>query len=177
MKKKFVLILATLMCVSLCACGGAESTSANNTDTKTEESTSASSTETQALDSGFVPVATEKPTETEGNEQTIEEAIDESNLEKYYDVTEFIGTPRLETVTIPRPVGKDKEKETLTVIYSKYVIIEPGNEWDVRNEYEIVKNDAIKVACSYYAILTDNNTPDDYSDDLLAYIFTTPVEE
>ena len=128
---------------------------------------------------GFVPeiVTEEEPVITEEVAQDIEEVIDESNLEKYYDVTEFIGTPRLETATIPRPVGKDKEKETLTVIYSKYVIIEPGNEWDVRNEYEIVKNDAIKVACSYYAILTDNNTPNDYSDDLLAYIFTTPIEE
>lgn len=51
MKKKFVLVLATLMCVSLCACGGsaetnsgdktniqAENNSVNNTDNKTEES-------------------------------------------------------------------------------------------------------------------------------------------
>jgi len=37
MKKKLVLLLATLMCISLCACGGNESTSENNTDTKTEE--------------------------------------------------------------------------------------------------------------------------------------------
>lgn len=128
---------------------------------------------------GFVPeqVTEEEPVITEEVAQDIKEVIDENNLEKYYDVTEFVGAPRLETVTIPRPIGKDKEKETLTVIYSKYVIIEPGNEWDVRNEYEIVKNDAIEVARSYYAILTDNNTPDDYSDDLLAYIFTTPIEK
>ena len=37
MKKKLVLLLATLMCVSLCACGGSETSSGNNTDTKTEE--------------------------------------------------------------------------------------------------------------------------------------------
>ena len=37
MKKKLVLLLATLMCVSLCACGGNETSSGNNTDTKTEE--------------------------------------------------------------------------------------------------------------------------------------------
>lgn len=40
MKKKLLLALATLMCISLCACGGTESTSGDNTDTntKTEES-------------------------------------------------------------------------------------------------------------------------------------------
>ena len=37
MKKKLVLLLATLMCISLCACGGSETSSGNNTDTKTEE--------------------------------------------------------------------------------------------------------------------------------------------
>ena len=36
MKKKLVLLLATLMCISLCACGGSETSSGNNTDTKTE---------------------------------------------------------------------------------------------------------------------------------------------
>ena len=38
MKKRLIMILATLMCISLCACGGSESTSGDNTDTKTEES-------------------------------------------------------------------------------------------------------------------------------------------
>lgn len=38
MKKKLVLLLATLICVSLCACGGSETSSGNNTtDAKTEE--------------------------------------------------------------------------------------------------------------------------------------------
>ena len=37
MKKNLVLILATLMCISLCACGGSESVSGDNTDKKTEE--------------------------------------------------------------------------------------------------------------------------------------------
>lgn len=36
MKKKLVLLLATLMCISLCACGGTESTSGDNIDTQVE---------------------------------------------------------------------------------------------------------------------------------------------
>ena len=36
MKKKLALLLATLMCISLCACGGSETSSGDNTDTKTE---------------------------------------------------------------------------------------------------------------------------------------------
>ncbi len=166
MKKMILGLVMVVMMLGCVGCGKEEAKNAKEI------------AEIASENEGFVPEqVVEEPVITEEVAQDIEEVIDENNLEKYYDVTEFIGTPRLETVTIPRPVGKDKEKETLTVIYSKYVIIEPGNEWDVRNEYEIVKNDAIKVACSYYAILTDNNTPDDYSDDLLAYIFTTPVEE
>ena len=40
MKKKLVLVLATLMCISLCACGGSESTSGdNNSEIKQENST------------------------------------------------------------------------------------------------------------------------------------------
>lgn len=38
MKKKLVLLLATLMCISLCACGGSEGTSGDNTNTQKEES-------------------------------------------------------------------------------------------------------------------------------------------
>jgi hypothetical protein len=29
----------------------------------------------------------------------------------------------------------------------------------------------------YNAILCDNNTPDDLTDDVVVYIFTTPIEE
>lgn len=43
MKKKLVLILATLMCISLCACGGSESTSGDN---KENDSTQNQTTET-----------------------------------------------------------------------------------------------------------------------------------
>lgn len=36
MQRKLILLLATFMCIFLCACGGSESTSGENTDTKTE---------------------------------------------------------------------------------------------------------------------------------------------
>ena len=38
MKKNILLLLAVVLCVSLCACGGSESNSGNNADNKTEES-------------------------------------------------------------------------------------------------------------------------------------------
>lgn len=59
MKKKFVLILAALMCISLCACGGAESTSGNNNS----ESNSSQITQNESNNN-----ETTKDTEiTEGN--------------------------------------------------------------------------------------------------------------
>ena len=45
MKKRIVVFLASLMCISLCACGGTESTGGNNTNTQAE-SNSGSNTET-----------------------------------------------------------------------------------------------------------------------------------
>ena len=38
MKKRIVVFLASLMCISLCACGGTESTGGNNANTQKEES-------------------------------------------------------------------------------------------------------------------------------------------
>lgn len=37
MKKRILLLLAAVLCVSLCACGGSETSSGKNTDTKVEE--------------------------------------------------------------------------------------------------------------------------------------------
>ncbi len=143
MKKKLALLLATLMCISLCACGGTESTSANN---KKEES-------------GFTPVIT---TEEEKTEEIVDE-IDKDNLEKYYDTTQFVGTPRIEDMQISWKedkktveIGK-KNKETL--------------EWEVFCVIEKPKSLTGMGSKHVDCIFVDNNTPDDKSDDVIAYIF------
>jgi len=78
MKKKLVLVLATLMCISLCACGGTESTSGNNnSETKTEEN-------------GFTPNQPTEETETKEEETNISDMTVEE-MQKYYDTEKFIG--------------------------------------------------------------------------------------
>ena len=141
MKKKLVLILATLMCISLCACGGTESTSGNNTDTSTKKE-----------ESGFTP---NQVTETE-KEELLE--IDENNLEQYYDTTQFVGTP-----TLVYCLAQRNQVENIIVIGR---MGDDGNYY----EYTIEYNDKIK-SRGYDMIFVDNNTPNDYSDDLIAYIF------
>lgn len=58
MKKRLIVILATLMCISLCACGG-ESTSGNNTNVETETN-SENSTDTKDENSEFQRETTEE---------------------------------------------------------------------------------------------------------------------
>lgn len=47
MKKKVVVLLAALMCISLCACGGTESTSGDGNESTTNETTQSENTETE----------------------------------------------------------------------------------------------------------------------------------
>lgn len=76
MKKRIVLFLASLMCISLCACGGAESTDGNNENNGDNATTQVeSNSEIQTTDTS---------TETENN--TEEEA---SLWETYYYVDDF----------------------------------------------------------------------------------------
>lgn len=108
---------------------------------------------------GFVPEqVTEEPVITEEVAQDIEEVIDENNLEKYYDVTEYLGTPTLAYCLAQR----NQVENIITVSRTT----ENGGYY----EYTIEYNDKIK-SRGYNMIFVDNNTPDDYSDDLIVYIF------
>ena len=59
MKKKLVLLLASLMCISLCACGGSEISSGNNINTETKTN-SENSTDTKEDNSEFQRETTEE---------------------------------------------------------------------------------------------------------------------
>lgn len=146
MKKILVFILATLMCISLCACGGNESASGDNKDGITPnqptETTEQKDTETQQE-------------EKSPSDMTVEE------MKNYYDPEKFLGTPRLVNAEL-----YDAPNEVIKVIdrtVAEYM------------EYEIAVPEGAK-ASDFYGmfdvIICDNNTPDDYTDDVVAYIFT-----
>ena len=147
MKKKLVLVLATLMCISLCACGGNESTSGDNKE------------------NGFTPSQVTEKDETEENDTETMEEIDVENLQKYYDTSKFVGTPRL-VVLQAELVTPSRETITISPLSSEHdgVCVHIPND------------NTLKSWGKYNCIITDNNTPDDKSDDELAYIFTTPIE-
>jgi len=156
MKNKLVLVLATLMCIALCACGGTENTSGNNTNTETEEK-------------GFTP---NQPIETteQKNTETQQEVVNTSDMtveemQKYYDVEKFVGTPNVITMNFIY----FKEKDA-------YGFMELGDNILARGRMYVEYNENLKVGQHYNCIVCDNNTPDDLKDDVIAYIFTTPVE-
>ena len=152
MKKKLVLILAALMCISLCACGGSEST---NGDNKEE---------------GFTPTVTTETEETETKEETITapDNMTVEEMQKYYDVTQYIGTPRYATMKsspdenpkivdlVEIDANGDKLHQCSIEMVGKPSdwMDEEGKDWKT-------------VQC----IIVDNNTPEDYTDDTLVYIF------
>ena len=150
MKKILVLVLATLMSISLCACGGSESTSGNNnSETKTEEN-------------GFTPSqVTEKEeveeTTTAPANMTIEE------MQQYYDVTKYLGSPCYDECKI-------KVWDELGVVQI--------NRMAENGVFPITieDNGQLENGKTYGFIICDNDTPDDLSDDVVAYVFTTPIE-
>ena len=109
---------------------------------------------------GFTP---SKPTETTEQEETQNETVDTSNMtveemQTYYDTTTFVGTPRIETLQ--------------AYVMGDKVLLENDN-------FAITIQDTSKSLKDwkwYECIICDNNTPDDLEDDVVAYIFTTPVE-
>lgn len=147
MKKKLLVTLAAIMCISLCACGGTETTSGNNKE------------------EGFTPSQATEKEETEENDTETLVEIDVENLEKYYDTSKFVGTPRL-VVMQAELVTENKEVITISPLSSTH----DGVCAHIPND------NTLKSWAKYNCIITDNNTPDDRTDDELAYIFTTPVE-
>lgn len=111
---------------------------------------------------GFTPSkpSTETVVETEKEEINLEMTVEE--MKEYYNDNQFVGTPSCE-------VWKVKQWGPVTKI-NRY--LDDGN-FPISFEQDLSLEDGK----SYICIITDNGTPDDYSDDELAYIFTTPIEE
>ena len=152
MKRKLVLLLTTLMCISLCACGGSESASGNNDlETKTEENSVIPSQQTE---------------ETEDKKETLSiDDIDRDNLKQYYDTTQFSGNPTLCYGIYYKFKNGSASFEVCTLSGEGMGGIEMEPIEDLVDSHR------------YFCIMTDNsNTPDNISDDTLAYIFTTPIE-
>lgn len=147
MKKMILGLVMVVMMLGCVGCGKEEAKNAKEIK------------EIASENEGFVPEqVTEEPVITEEVAQDIEEVIDENNLEKYYDVTEYLGTPTLAYCLAQR----NQVENIITVSRTT----ENGGYY----EYTIEYNDKIK-SRGYNMIFVDNNTPDDYSDDLIAYIF------
>ena len=153
MKKKLVLALATLMCISLCACGGNETTSGDNKD-------------------GFTPNKTTETTEQKDTQTQQEEKIPSDmtveEMQKYYDTEQYVGTPRYTKLKF---TGCDSG-------YHQISEPDPTNENNPPIAYySLERIEGLNIWANYYAIVCDNNTPDDYNDDVIAYLFKTPIEE
>lgn len=164
MKKRIVVFLASLMCISLCACGGTESTGGDNATTQTEES-------------GFTP---NQPTEKEEIVEEVTLDIDEENLGQYYDTTQYVGTAYLVKGYV---WNSDKEENVTTIKIEGYGVVldeETGEFLREVNEggfLEIAYTEELMEHKYYYTIITDNNTHERFQDDQIAYVFTTPIDK
>lgn len=124
---------------------------------------------------GFVPEqVTESEVVTDNAKENIEEVIDTENLQKYYDTEKFLGTPYL--VLCDSCGGPEKGTLDLTGFTEVFNVELQDYERDSVT-FIIEKTDTLEYFKKYYVIGCDNNTPDDLSDDVIAYIFTTPITE
>lgn len=139
MKKMMLIGMVVVMMLGLVGCNNEEKEIAEKIQNEEVE--------------GFVPVQIEE--ESQEIADVVEEIIDTENLQKYYDVTQYVGEPRLENGL----VSHDEEKN-ITMF------------WADSGFYNISLNDELVERQSYPIIIVDNNTPKDYFDDIVVYIFT-----
>jgi hypothetical protein len=114
---------------------------------------------------GFAP---EQVVENEVVTNDVKEDVEEiaiDDLTQYYDTEKYVGTPYSTVLEIYGPTSRGLE----VLQYSA----DGTRLW----EYYIEPNEALQMWKHYNAILCDNNTPDDLTDDVVVYIFTTPIEE
>ena len=134
MKKLLALLIAIIMCFSLVACGSSS-------------------------ESGVEPSTKEDTTETTNESKDEVKEIDMNNLEQYYDVSKFPGTPRAYTGKVVYHSESKNETHIANAENSAndYFVCEYMKELSMDEEYT--------------CIAVDNNTPDNADDDLLAYVF------
>lgn len=150
--KKVVLGLMLVMGLSLVGCGNAKEEVVNG--------------------GGFTPSkpSTETVVETEKEEINLEMTVEE--MKEYYNDNQFVGTPRVAEVK----ALYDDFRESAFISCSYFN--EKTECWNsLKKSIESLEKYGLKRDSYYYAIVVDNGTPDDYTDDEIAYIFTTPIEK
>ena len=143
MKKMMLGLVVVVMMFTMVGCG----------ETKKEE----------IKENGFVPEqVTESPVITEEVKEEIEEVIDTENLQKYYDVTKCIGTPSLVKMRLDYKTDND------TMVLTRQIReLELTITWEMEKPADLLGSGNLTVE----GIVCDNNTPDDYTDDVVAYVF------
>lgn len=120
---------------------------------------------TEEKKDGFVPEqVTENEVVTDDVKEGIEEIAD-GDLTKYYDTEKYLGTPYSTVLEIFVPDSRGLQVKQRSADGTRV--------W----EYHIEPNELLVYGQKHNAILCDNNTPDDLTDDVVVYIFTTPIEE
>lgn len=111
---------------------------------------------------GFTPSkpSTETVVETEKEEINLEMTVEE--MKEYYNDNEFVGAPKIEVVQ----VGYISESDGIMNLQGQ----------STRNNYRIDYTSSLGRGLKYNAIVVDNGTPEDTFDDVIAYVFTTPIE-
>ena len=148
------MILLAVLSLSLVACGGDKSTSADNTNTETEENGSVTSQTTEK------DLVNKDLTYSDLVNMTVDE------MKQYYNADELIGTP---TIKMNYVSSKGKGAETFRVsreIYDDNGTITFEKEYYIENTIGLGE-----CLCPCYCIFVDNNTPDDYEDDQFAFVF------
>ena len=104
---------------------------------------------------GFVP---EQVTESEVMTDDVKENIANGDLTKYYDTEKFLGSPTVVTLTVA------KVEDNVATLFASV------GDGFYSIKIENTKN--FKFKEQYKCIVCDNETPNNYLDDVIAYIFT-----
>ena len=160
MKKMILGLVMVVMMLSCVGCG------------KEEMKNVEEIVEIASENEGFVPeiVSDDVPIITGEVSENIEGVIDENNLEKYYDCKKYLGTPHLVQVLL---MDSSKENDVALIGWELQF---PEEHISLCGSTKVKYFGDFSKNTPFYGIVTDNNTPDDGSDDLLVYIFTTPIQ-
>lgn len=149
MKKMVLGLVMAIMIMGLVGCGGSESTNGDNNSEPKQES-------------GFTPNQSTETTEQKNTETQQEETnasdMTVEEMQKYYDVEKYVGTPMIKNMLYLYNSSSDA-----------YFFVE---EEDFFSGNLYVENDErLVVGNTYKSIVCDNDTPDITRDDVVVYVF------
>ena len=173
--KKTIFIVMAVMCLVLTACGKQNDNEEVKNDTSSEKMTSESvENESKQNDNEEVKndisseAMTSESVKTESNQN--EQEIGVEDLTKYYDTSKFIGNPTIEHGYVIVGTNRTTGEKTYSLAISDSVEeLQAQMAAGTTRHYRIDETygvDGGEVEC----IIVDNGTPDDFSDDKVAYI-------